>query len=134
MLSCSALNAVRSRRPPLPPGSSGPEHSGPPSGGGCSAPHGRPPAPGEREKGVSQGQEPRVCPFASGQPLHCLYRGFRGSTGPVRPRPPSAGCPDGRGDCGYLQRGWPSSAPCSCRLFRPAGRRTAPCSARSRRG
>lgn len=54
MLICSALKAVRSRRPLLPPGSSGPEHSAPPSGGACPAPQDRPPAPGDRgeaEKG-----------------------------------------------------------------------------------
>lgn len=56
VLSCSALKAVRSRRPPpRPPGSSGPEHSGPPSGGGCSAPHGRSPAPGKKEERGQRG-------------------------------------------------------------------------------
>lgn len=155
VLSCSALKAVRSRRPPRPPGSSGPEHSAPPSGGGCPAPPGRPPAPGEREKRVSliayvrtfrpafsvssRGREPGGCPparSASGQAPHS--RALPGvAQGLVRPPPATAGapgCPDGRGDRGYLQRRGPPSAPCSCRLSRPAGRWTAPCSARSSRG
>lgn len=60
VLICSALNAVRSRRPPRPHGSSGPAHSGPSSG---TAPDGLPPAPGHRDKEeerrVSQARAPR---------------------------------------------------------------------------
>lgn len=136
MLSCSALKAVRSRRPPLPPGSSGPGHSGSPSGGGCSAPHGCSPAPGDRV----EGERGQPGPGNAGVPAR--LPGLRAATArlvfspalgaaqvPVRPPPPSAGapaCPGGRGDRGYLQRGGSPSAPCSCRLSRPSGPRTAP--------
>lgn len=101
---CSALNAVRSRRPPLPAASSG--LSGPPSSWGRPAVRGRSPAPGDGGEGER------------GQP-------GPGPEGGGRSSPPRS--PDGSG---YLQPGLLPSAPCSCRLSRSFS----PCSPRSGRG
>lgn len=95
MLSCSALKAVRSRRPPLPPASSAPEPSG------CPAPHGRSPAPGDGgERGRGQpgpgtAGVPARAPLRPGQPPHRRSSaGPRGAAaGPSVPPPPSAGRP-----------------------------------------
>lgn len=66
VLICSALKAVRSRRPLLPPGSAGPEHSALPSGAACPAPQDRPPAPGHR----GEGEKGQLGPGISGVSAH----------------------------------------------------------------
>lgn len=97
VLICSALNAVRSRRPPRPHGSSGPAHSGPSSG---TAPDGLPPAPGHRDKEeerrVSQARAPRGEPPPPPPRAATAQWRLPGKAGsaPDPPAPPgSPGCP-----------------------------------------
>lgn len=129
MLICSALNAVRSRRPPRPQGSSGPGHSGPSSGTGCPAPDGLPPAPGDRDE-EERVSHTRYClgsrpppPSPSTPAQRCLARASQ----PRRPRREPPAVPR------YLRQERPPCAPCSGRRARPAGPRAAPGSARSAR-
>lgn len=77
---CSALNAVRSRRPPLPAASSG--LSGPPSSWGRPAVRGRSPAPGDGGEG-ERGQ-PGPGPEGWAVPPHPAQK-------PRRQRLPAAG-------------------------------------------
>lgn len=118
VLICSALNAVRSRRPPRPHGSSATGHSAPSSGTGCPAPDGLPPAPGDSDKDerVSQVRAPRGEPPPPLRPREPPRSDAFPGPGVSQSRRPPPGSPRlsrCRGTCGGSGRSLPAPAACS---------------------